>query len=261
MTDDTGDARTLDQALEEALARSLGAAGRVALVGPAEAVSRLAAARPDRYVAGRASRGGSGSWAVVALGADEAFLAEARETARELGERGLFVLVERGADGAAGGLSPLSAELRERLRAGGLALAGAERVLFERPPAEALRASTRSERLDAETRSLLLRCVLADDPGAVAELEEAVASLQRRVDVLAQLAVEHARTREAERERAERLAELERMFEAEALPVAEELERLRSEVEGIQSTRLWRVGQRWWRLRARARRALGRGAP
>ena len=95
-------------------------------------------------------------------------------------------------------------------------------------------------------------------PEAIARLEEAVERLQRQVDVYAQLAVDHAATREVERVRAERLRELETELQRlRGLDLAAEVERLRAELELIQATRLWRLGARWWRLKARSRRRTG----
>ena len=89
-------------------------------------------------------------------------------------------------------------------------------------------------------------------------LEEQVLRLQHQLDVYAQLAVDHAATREVERVRGERLRELETELQRlRGLDLAAEVERLRAELELIQATRLWRLGSRWWRLKARFQRGAG----
>jgi hypothetical protein len=141
---------------------------------------------------------------------------------------------------------PASPGALERIHRAGLAVAGLERVLW-RAPGQASGGS-RLERLDAETRSTLAHCVRTDDPRSVAALEEAVLELCRRLDVAAQLQLEHARTRDVERERALRLERLEKLVDTNWV---EEAERLRSELDALTSTRLVRLGERYWRLRDR----------
>jgi hypothetical protein len=236
---------SLDGALEQVLAGAFAGAGRVVLVGEADEVARLEATRPARFVRPEAvERSAPEPYEVLALASDDETLARAVRLARDIEAGRVFVLLEGGALEGAG----------ESLHRAGLALAGAERIFWARAEDGPRPAGSRAERLAAETRAILVRGVLTDHPGAVTELEEAIARLQAELDVRAQLEVDHARTREAERHRAERLQQLERVA---AVTTAAELEsevvRLRGELEQLQATRIWRVGQRYWRLRDRVR--------
>jgi hypothetical protein len=247
---ETGD---IEVAGQRALAAAFAGTGRVSLVGGGERAARLAAARPERFVLAEGISGGpAGRCKVLALALDEETLALARDLARSAGARGAFVLVDRDADST----PPDGVAVRERLRAAGLVVSGTERILWQTRAGGVPAAVSRAERLEAETRLLLLRCVLADDPRALDELEQAVADLQRRLDLAAQVEVDHARTREAERARAQRLQELEeaalRIGSADLLG---EVERLRAEIQSMRATRVWRLGARWWRFRDRLRRA------
>ncbi len=230
-----------DRALERVLESAFAVAGPVALVGPDDRVAELAGWRTDLFVTTDAGSAAG----VFALTADEATLRRAADVAREAGTGRVFVL--------AGALPPAGV-----LRSAGLALEGWDRILWQSPPEGPAAAVSRAERLEAETCEVLLRCVRRDDPEAVARLEEAVERLQRQLDVYAQLAVDHAATREVERVRAERLRELETQLQRlRGLDLAAEVERLRAELELIQATRLWRLGSRWWRLKARFQRGAG----
>jgi hypothetical protein len=251
MISDTEATSGLEEALERLLGSAFSGAGRVALVGPPGDVTRLEAAQPDRFVAAeRLDVSPPSSCEVLALGVDAETLGRARDIARAPGSGRLFVL----ADGPAG------PNVRERLHAAGLALAGLERLFWQQPQAGVSPGGSRAERLAAETRSILYRCVLDDDERALGELETAAESLQRQLDVLAQVEVDHARTREVERERAERLEELEELVDRlGGQSLLDEVERLRAEIESMRATRVWRTGARWWALRDRVR---GRpGAP
>jgi hypothetical protein len=95
---------------------------------------------------------------------------------------------------------------------------------------------------------VLLHCVRTDDPASIAALEAAVLDLGRRMDVVAQLQLEHARTRDVERERLLRLERLEKLVDTSWV---EEAERLRSELDSLTSTKLVKLGERYWRLRDR----------
>ena len=108
----------------------------------------------------------------------------------------------------------------------------------------------------------MLRCVLLDAPDAPIRLEEELVLLARQGELLAQLQVDHARTRDVERERSERLARLERMVdEEEAERLAGEVERLSGELDAIQATRIWRMGQCYWRVRGKVRGGTGPPPP
>jgi hypothetical protein len=245
MNSDAETTSRLEETLERLLGNAFSGRGRVALVGASEDVARLEAAQPDRFVAAeRLEASPPPSCEVLALGLDAETLGRAREVARAPGFGRLFVL----ADGPGG------PDVRDRLHAAGLALAGLERLFWQRPPAGAPPGGSRAERLAAETRSILYRCVLDDDARAVGELEAAVQSLQRQLDLLAQVEVDHARTREAERARAERLDELEELIDhLGGQSLLDEVERLRAEIKAMRATRVWRMGTRWWALRDRVR--------
>jgi hypothetical protein len=246
-------ANELELVVERALQAALAGESLVALVGGGERAARLVAARPERFVLAEGSSGSSPERCrVLALAPDEETLTRARELARSVGARGAFVLVDREAPSAPSD----GVALRERLRAAGLVACGAERIMWRTPGTGIPPGGSRAERLEAETRLLLFRCALADDSRALDELEQAVADLQQRLDLAAQIEVDHARTREAERARAQRLQELEeaalRIGTADLLG---EVERLRAEIESMRATRVWRLGARWWRFRDRLRRA------
>jgi hypothetical protein len=238
---DTAEQQAAGKTLDELLARALAGAGGVLVVG--DGAERLAAQRPDVF----ARKPSASVREVVALGLDEATLAQAAGAAEELGIAPVNVLVETGSNG------PASVEsAREALHRAGLFLTGADRLLWE--PAVSVDAVSRSDRLRAQTSALIIRCVLRDHPEALERLEEAIVALRRDVDVLGQVAVDHARTRDVERERAERLARLERLVDDETRErLSEENALFRSQLEEIQATRVWRMGQRWWGFRDRIR--------
>lgn len=178
---------------------------------------------------------------------DEALRAAVAE-ARARGLSEVAVVAERSTLGPDG---PFAEHLRQRLHAAGLILLGVERLLWEDGEHAA---SSRRERIEAETRVAVLRCALREAPDTVLRLEEEVVRLVRQGELLAQLQGDHARTRDVERERSERLARLERLVDDEqAERLAEEVERLNGELDAIQATRIWRVGQRYWRLRGKVR--------
>lgn len=182
----------------------------------------------------------------------QAAVADAR--ARGLSE--VAVVAERDALGADG---PFAEPIRQRLHDAGLVLLGVERLLWE--DGEHVAASRR-ERIEAETRVAVLRCALRDAPDVDVRLEEELVRLVRQLELLAQLQVDHARTRDVERERSERLARLERLVDdEEAERLAVEVERLSGELDAIQATRIWRLGQGYWRFRDRVRGGRADTAP
>jgi hypothetical protein len=82
-------------------------------------------------------------------------------------------------------------------------------------------------------------------------LEGALLDARRQLDVYAEIAVEHSATREVERLRAERLEKLEGLVGTNAYELSAEVQRLQAELGALQSTRVWRTGQAWWRFRDR----------
>lgn len=193
--------------------------------------------------------------AVASEFADEALRAAVTDAmARGLSE--VAVVAERDALGPGG---PFAEPIRQRLHDAGLVLLGVERLLWE---AGDHAASSRRERIEAETRVAVLRCALREAPDADLRLEEELVRLAREIELLAQLQVDHARTRDVERERSDRLARLERLVDDEAAErLAVEVERLNGELDAIQATRIWRLGQGYWRLRARVRGGRADTAP
>lgn len=247
----------LEDLLKRTLVTAFRGSSRVAVVGDGHRVAGLAEWKPDLFVPAEAYDGQApGQAEVLAFGTDESTLTRAASTARRLGLARLSVVAERDRRAE---VEPFDLSgTRSCLRAAGLALASIERVLWAAPGGDIPSAASRAERIATETGALLLRCVLVDDPRAVELLEEAILELQRQLDVYAQLAVDHAATREVERVRTERLRELEtELQQLRGLDLAAEVERLRAELELIQATRLWRLGARWWRLKARFRRRTG----
>ena len=233
--------RVLDAAFPE---------GPVGLVGGGERAGRLIALRPERYRSLDGVATAPDTCTVVALDAAEATLRQARDAARALGAHSVCVLFDVDEE-----LVDRSA-IRERLHREGLAVAGTNRLLWKRVDRVSPPSGTRAERLEAETRIALFRCVLADDPRALGELEAALEQSQRELDLYRQLEVDHARTREAEREREARLQELEtRMQLVGDVGLGSEVERLTKEIETMRATRVWRLGERWWSAKERLRRS------
>jgi hypothetical protein len=184
----------------------------------------------------------------VASGIDAESLraAVADATARGLSE--VAVLAERGALGPDG---PFSEPVRGRLHEAGLVLLGVERLLWADGVSAA---SSRRERVEAETRAAVLRCALRDAPDVARKLEEEVVRLVRERELLAQLQLDHARTRDVERERSERMDRLQRLVDDEEVGrLVAEVERLNGQLDEIQATRIWRMGQGYWRFRERVR--------
>jgi hypothetical protein len=192
----------------------------------------------------------------VAMDAGPEALRAAVDDANARGLSEVAVVAGRDALGPDG---PFAEGLRHRLHEAGLVLLGVERLLWEDGEHAA---SSRRERIEAETRVSVLRCALRDAPDAVLRLEEELVRLVRQIELLAQLQVDHARTRDVERERSERLARLERLVDdEEAERLAVEVERLSGELDAIQATRIWRVGQGYWRFRDRVRGGRANPAP
>jgi hypothetical protein len=95
---------------------------------------------------------------------------------------------------------------------------------------------------------------LRDAPDVARKLEDEVVRLVRERELLAQLQLDHARTRDVERERSEQLARLRRLVDDEEVErLAAEVERLNGQLDEIQATRIWRMGQGYWRFRDRVR--------
>jgi hypothetical protein len=186
--------------------------------------------------------------AALASGLDAESLRAAVADARARGLGEVAVVAEGGALGRDG---PFSEPLRGRLHEAGLVLLGVERLLWEDG---AHAASSRRERIEAETRAAVLRCALRDSPEVARKLEDEVVRLVRERELLAQLQLDHARTRDVERERSEQLARLRRLVDDEEVErLAAEVERLNGQLDEIQATRIWRMGQGYWRFRDRVR--------
>lgn len=174
-----------------------------------------------------------------------------RAAVADAGSRGLSEVAVVARHDVLGPEGPFAEALRVRLHDAGLVLLGVERLLWEDGTHAA---SSRKERIEAETRVAVLRCVLRDAPDAALRLEEEVVRLARERELLAQLQLDHARTRDVERERSERLARLQQLVDDEEVGrLVAEVERLNGELDAIQATRIWRVGQNYWRLRGRVR--------
>jgi hypothetical protein len=184
--------------------------------------------------------------AVLVRGVDEATLRQAVVVAGERGTSEVTILALRDSFPEGG---PLSGSLRERLHVTGLVLLRVERLLFGEADGAA---ATRVERIEAETKAALLRCLVESAGDTPRRLEEEIVRLSRQTELLAQLDVDHARTRDVERERSERLARLQKLVdEKEVERLVAEVERLNGELEALQSTRIWRLGQAYWRFRGR----------
>lgn len=222
------DTHAIDAALEDVLGAAFAHVERVDVVGS------LPTALGRRFAIADGSAPGG---AVLVVGDEPAVLEQGVSLARSAGLADVHVLLDGG---------PASDLALRSLHDAGLAVAGVERVLWRAP--DAASAGSRLDRLDAETRAVLLRCVRSDDPAAIGRLEAAVLDLQRRMDVLAQLQLEHARTRDVERERLLRLEQLERLVDTSWV---EEAERLRRELDELTSTRLVKLGERYWSVRDR----------
>lgn len=186
--------------------------------------------------------------ATVATGLGGESLREAVADARA---RGLSeIVVVAGRDELAPG-GPFADGLRGRLHEAGLVLLGVERLLWKDG---AHAASSRRERIEAETRAAVLRCALRDAPDVALRLEEEIVRLVRERELLAQLQLDHARTRDVERERSERMTRLQQLVDDEEVGrLVAEVERLNGQLDEIQATRIWRAGQSWWRFRDRLR--------
>jgi hypothetical protein len=184
---------------------------------------------------------------VLVDGLDEGAIREGVAAASDRGSGEVAILVRRSALGTSG---PLAEELRERLHAAGLVLLRVERLLWGEPDGAA---ATRIERIEAETQAALLRCLVASDGDTPTRLEAEIVQLTREKELLAQLDVDHARTRDVERERSEQLTRLQTLVdEKEVDRLTSEVERLNGELDALQATRIWRLGQFYWRLRRRA---------
>ncbi len=231
--------------VERSLATRLRGGDRYVVLGEGDLPGVLLARHPDLFSPRDAALAPAG---VLALGLEEETLAAASATARELG--GYIVLVAVDSH-RVGGRIP-EPEIRERIRKSGLVLAVFERLLWQQ--LDGVAPDTRLKRIDEETRLALARCVLADDPRGLPELESVIANLQQELDLQRQLQVEHAATREAERFRQERLRELEaRLDDYGDRGQGAEVERLRAEIEAMKATRVWRLGNHWWGLKRRLR--------
>lgn len=194
--------------------------------------------------------------AAVASGVDGESLRAAAADARARGLGEVAVVAARESLGPDG---PFGAALRERLHEAGLVLLGVERLLWQ-DGAQA--APSRRERIEAETKAAVLRCALQDAPDVARLLEDEVVRLVRERELLAQLQLDHARTRDVERERSERMARLEQLVDDdEVARLVAEVERLNGQLDAIQATRIWRMGQGYWRLRDRVRGGRANTAP
>lgn len=232
-------------AVERAVATRLRGGGQYVVLGESDLAIALLARHSDLFATREAAAASAG---VLALGLDAETLAAASSTARELGRHVVLVVIDNERTG-----QPVSEPaIREQVRSAGLILAGLERLLWRQ--ADGAAADTRLKRIDRETQLAIGRCVLADDPRAISELEAALSDLQRELDLQRQLQVEHAASREAERVREERLRELEARFDDYGgRGQGAEVERLRAEIAAMKATRAWRLGSRWWDIKKRLR--------
>ena len=156
----------------------------------------------------------AGTVTVVVVAAEPEALGLASTIAGERGGGELWALLPAPRDGAgSGGVLPAA---RATLRAAGWVAIDTQRLFCEPDAGTPVEALPRAARIDADTREVLLRARRHDDPSVVGALEERIAGLERDLAVHASLAVEHARTREAEAYRAHRLTQLERSRETDA---------------------------------------------
>ena len=225
--------------LSKVLAAAFAGTTRVVVFGGDRSLD-LQAVRPDLFVVpGGLSAPALDGCEVLAADLESSTLQRAVDAARAAGRARVFVLASAEGDG-------------EALRAAGLALAGAERLLFRSQADGAAPAGSHAERVEAEVEAVLMHCVLVDNPTAVSQLSAEIARLRAELEVRAQLELDHAATREAERARSERLSEVEESLERVAgIELLPEVERLRAEIEAMRATRIWRLGSAWWRLRDR----------
>jgi hypothetical protein len=250
-----------EQARRRVLATALAHASRVVVVADDHGARALAgppfASATDVQ---SSSDGATSTSEVLVLSLDEPWFTRAAELARRLGRHTLYVLLAN----SPGDPSPTScsglARARPRLRERGFAVVGFHRVFWTPPDSSGAASASRTTRLDRETREVLVECRRRDDLDTIAALEERVGMLSRQLELLADLQVQQARTREAESRRLGRLEELEatvermeriRSAQARALLVEEskELGHLRQEIAFMKSTRFWRLGERYWALR------------
>jgi hypothetical protein len=197
---------------------------------------------------------------VLAISLEEPWITRAAELARQLGRRTLYVLLDNTPGDSSTSCSGLS-RAGPRLRELGFAVLGFHRVFWPpQPDPSGALSSSRTARLDRETREVLVECRHRSDPETLAVLEQRVATLSRQLDLLSDLQVQQAKPREAESRRLGRLDELEatvarleriRSLQARALLVEEskEINHLREEIAFMKATRFWRLGERYWALR------------
>jgi len=256
---------SFDEVRRRVLAAAFSHTSRVLVVADARDVTEFWHSGDPPFVPAAEVRISSGDTAasseVLVLSLDEPWFTQAAELAQRLGRSTLYVLLPN----SPGDSSPTScsglARARPRLRELGFAVVDFHRVFWTPPPdpSGAVGAS-RTARLDRETREVLVECRHRGDPETVAALEGRVGTLSRQLDLLSDLQVQQARTREAESRRLGRLEELEgtverleriRSVQARALLMEEskEIGHLREEIALMKATRFWRLGERYWALR------------
>jgi hypothetical protein len=129
-------------------------------------------------------------------------------------EGSVFLLVGADELRARGGTSLLTTA-RAALAESGLVLISAQRIRWspeDAPPDGA----TRLQRLDADTRELLLEAAPRDRASTVELLDRRLQLVEQELEALAERQLEHALTRDAELKRAHRLEQLEQRVDADA---------------------------------------------
>jgi chromosome segregation ATPase len=125
-----------------------------------------------------------------------------------------------------------------------------------------LELARRSGHIDALETQLKVRSRWDEDLRQVAENLDA--QLLARDDEIAELRrIEETLREELEwrRETEQSLRETEQYLRQTEEVLQHDVESLHQQIAAIESTRLWRVGQRYWSLKAFVRRAIRRGSP
>jgi hypothetical protein len=261
-----------------ALATAWPHAHRVFVVGPPEAVGALTRPAPEFFVAASTDAVppeiALGPIELVVLSLEEPWFDRAAVLGRQLALDRLFVLLGNVPTEHVPRTSCSAlAEARPRLRELGFVTIECHRLFW--PPDECPAGPanpSRTARLDRETREVLIECRRADDPVTVGVLEDRIVMLQRQLDLLSDIQVQQARTRDAETRRLARLEELEATVQrlehlrtaqtrVAVLAESEEIRRLHGEIDLMKSTSVWRFGERYWALRRWVGRLTGGQGP
>ena len=200
------------------------AAGLVVLVGEAPAAKELAAADPDRFALDGAARHPAppGRVDVLALSLDPEVLERARTVAAGHGREEVHALVEPGGEG-----DPVGA-VRAELATSGLVLVGVRRIFW--PVEQGGEHRSRAQRIDEETRELLLWLVADGSGRASTLLGEELARLELELAVAAELRVEQQLARAATEHRLHEAAAAIQRLEADRRRLEQEVARLEGEL-------------------------------